>query len=184
MKRSSLRTTRSKFAPSTWGALTIMFAGTAMLGTALIPTPVSAASSPTTIKVTQNKSWGPTLSLKNGDTLYRLSTDSKNKSVCTGACAKVWPPVLLAKGQTSAVGVGVSGLGSIARVGGAKQVTLDGIPLYRFVGDTKAGQVSGNITDTWGKWFSINPKSPHAAPTKKSGGSPPTTTTTTSGVAY
>ena len=183
MKRSPLRTVGSKFAPSTWAAITVVLAGTTMLDTAVLSTPVSASSSPTTIKVVQNKSWGPTLSLKNGDTLYRLSTDSKNKSVCTGKCASVWPPVLLTKGQTKAVGVGMSGLGSIMRVGGARQVTLNGIPLYRFVGDSSPGKVSGNITDTWGKWFSINPKHPLIAP-KKSGGSSPTTTTTTSGVAY
>jgi predicted lipoprotein with Yx(FWY)xxD motif len=143
-----------------------------------------AAAAPTTIKVTQNASWGPTLTLKNGDTLYRLSKDAKNKSNCDSACAKFWPPVLLAKGQTKPVGVGVSGLGSIAHTGGAKQVTLDGIPLYRYVGDHAAGQVNGNVTDTWGHWYSINPKSPHTPPTKKSSGGGTTTTTSGGGIAY
>jgi predicted lipoprotein with Yx(FWY)xxD motif len=184
MKQTPLKAVGSKFSPSGRTAITVMLAGVAMLATAVLPMTSGATSSPTTIKVTQNKSWGPTLSLSNGDTLYRLSTDSKNKSVCTGPCAAVWPPVLLAKGQTKAVGVGVSGLGSFARTGGARQVTLDGIPLYTFIGDKKSGQVTGNITDTWGKWYSINPASPRTPPKKKSSGSAPTTTTTGSGVAY
>jgi len=161
----------------------MVVAGMALLSTAVLVSPVSASSSPTTIKVTQNKSWGPTLSLKNGDTLYRLSADSKNKSVCTSACARVWPPLILAKGQKSAIGIGVSGLGTITRAGGTKQVTFHGIALYRFVGDTKAGQVSGNVSDSWGSWFSINPKHPHTAPKRSSAGST-TTTTGSSGYGY
>jgi len=174
-----------KFAARTIAVGALLITGTAMLGTAVLPTVGGAASSPTTLKVTQNATWGPTLSLKNGDTLYRHSTDSKNKSNCNSACARVWPPLILAKGQTKAIGV--SGLGSIVRSGGTKQVTLDGIPLYRFVGDASPGQVNGNVTDTWGKWFSINPKSPHTAPKKKSsggGGSATTTTTVPSGGGY
>jgi predicted lipoprotein with Yx(FWY)xxD motif len=186
MFRSPQKNVGLKFSPRTITMAALFVASTAMLGTAVLPTVGGATASPTTIKVTQNSSWGPTLSLKNGDTLYRLSADSMNKSNCNSACAKVWPPVLLAKGQTKAVGVGVSGLGSIAHAGGTKQVTLDGIPLYRFVGDKSPGQVTGNITDTWGKWFSINPASPRTAPKKKSSGGGGATTTTTSGggIAY
>jgi hypothetical protein len=106
------------------------------------------------------------LTLKNGDTLYRLTADSKNLSRCTGKCATVWVPVLLAPGQKMPVGDGVSGLGSFTRANGTHQVTLDGIPLYRFIDDKKPGQVTGNIKDTWGRWWSIDPKSPTTAPMK------------------
>jgi hypothetical protein len=64
-----------------------------------------------------------------------------------------------------------------------KQVTYEGIPLYTFTGDKKAGQVTGNIKDTWGQWWSINPASPTSAPKKKGGGST-TTTTAGGGIAY
>jgi predicted lipoprotein with Yx(FWY)xxD motif len=133
--------------------------------------------------VSQNKTWGPTLILKNGDTLYRLTKDSKNKSVCTGKCATIWTPVLLASGQKTPVGDGVSKLGSFARANGTHQVTYEGIPLYTFTGDKKAGLVTGNVKDTWGQWWSINPKSPLTAP-KKSGGSSTTTTVPGGGAAY
>jgi hypothetical protein len=43
--------------------------------------------------------------------------------------------------------------------------------------------VSGNVKDTWGQWWSINPASPTTAPKKKSGGST-TTTTSGGGIAY
>jgi hypothetical protein len=63
-----------------------------------------------------------------------------------------------------------------------RQVTYEGIPLYTFIGDKKAGQVTGNIKDTWGQWWSINPSSPHTPPKKK--GTTTTTTTTPGGISY
>jgi predicted lipoprotein with Yx(FWY)xxD motif len=153
---------------------------TTLIGVAVLPLASGASSSPITITVSQNKTWGPTLTLKDGDTLYRLTKDSKDKSVCTGQCAKTWIPVVLSAGQSAPVGVGVSHLGSFTRSGGTKQVTYEGIPLYRFAGDEKAGDVTGNIKDTWGQWWSINPKSPLTPPKKKSG----TGSTTTSPIAY
>jgi predicted lipoprotein with Yx(FWY)xxD motif len=156
--------------------------GLALLATAVLSSSAGAAST-TTITVTQNKTWGPTLTLKGGDTLYRLTKDSTDKSVCTGKCATVWIPVVLAAGQKSPVGVGVGHLGSFARSNGQRQVTYEGIPLYTFTGDKKAGDVTGNIKDTWGQWWSINPSSPHTPP-KKKGSTPTTTTTSPGGIAY
>ena len=51
-------------------------------------------------------------------------------------------------------GVNASKLGTVKR-NGVVQVTYGGKPLYFFVGDTKAGQVNGNVTDTWGKWTAV-----------------------------
>jgi len=168
----------------------LVVGGLGLLSLSVLPITGSAAPNPTTITVSQNATWGPTLTLMNGDALYRLSADSKDVSRCTGQCAVFWPPVLLAAGQKVPVGKGVSGLGSFTRSNGTRQVTLDGIPLYRFVGDKKPGQVTGNVKNAFGRWWSINPRHPTVAPTKvKAGGSggssgttttsPPTTTTTT-----
>jgi predicted lipoprotein with Yx(FWY)xxD motif len=151
-----------------------------VLGVTALPLAGGASSSPTTIVVSQNKTWGPTLTLKDGATIYRLTKDSKNMSVCTGKCATIWTPVLLATGQSTPTGVGVSHLGSFTRSNGTKQVTYEGIPLYLFTGDKKIGEVTGNVKDTWGQWWSINPKSPLTPPKKKSGGG----TTTTSPIGY
>jgi predicted lipoprotein with Yx(FWY)xxD motif len=180
MKKTPPERTNGKFSRRGLAAIVIMASGASLLATTVLPGVSGASSGSTTIKVSQNKTWGPTLTLKDGFTVYRLTKDSNNKSVCTGKCATVWLPVVLAPGQNAPVGVGVSGLGSFARANGTKQVTFQGIPLYTFTKDKKAGAVTGNIKDGWGQWWSINPKSPHTAP-KKSGGSGNTTTTTTAG---
>ncbi len=162
-------------------ALATMTAGLTLLATAVITGPASA-SSPTTIIVTHNKAWGRLLSLQNGDTLYRLTKDSTDKSVCTGKCATVWIPVVLASGQKTPVGVGVSHLGSFARANGVRQVTYEGIPLYTYTGDKKPGEVTGNVKDSWGQWWTLNPASPLTAPNKS--GSSTTTTAPGTGIAY
>jgi predicted lipoprotein with Yx(FWY)xxD motif len=68
-------------------------------------------------------------------------SDRANKSTCSARCAGHWPPGALAPGQESPIGRGLGHLGTILRSGGAGQRTYEGIPLYRFAGDTKAGQV-------------------------------------------
>jgi predicted lipoprotein with Yx(FWY)xxD motif len=180
--RTSLRERSRRPGPRILRSATLVASGALLLSTG-VTTLSGASSSPTTITVAQNKTWGPTLTLKDGDTLYRLTKDSKDKSDCSGKCATIWLPVVLAAGQKTPAGVGVSHLGSFTRAGGMKQVTYEGIPLYTFTGDKKAGQVTGNIKDTWGQWWSINPASPTSAPKKKGGGST-TTTTAGGGIAY
>jgi predicted lipoprotein with Yx(FWY)xxD motif len=180
MKTTTHRTTRS--GRRTRYGLAVAAAAVAALG---VPMLSGATTAPTSLKVVANPVWGPTLALKNGYTVYRLSTDGKNKSNCSGACAVAWPPVLLAKGQTKPVGVGVSGLGSIARAGGQRQVTIAGHPLYRFIGDKTPLSDTGNVKDKWGTWYSINPAKPGVAPKQKtSTGGGSTTTTGVGGIAY
>ena len=156
-------------------------------GALVPPAPAGAASSPTTVTTAQNKTWGKILVLGNGTVVYRLTTDSKNKSVCKGECAKIWPPVLLAAGQKGPIGHGgVTGLGTISRSGGVRQITYMGVPLYLFIGDHKAGQATGNFKDTWGRWWVVNPANPRMAPTAMhvSSGTTTPTTVVSSGAAY
>ena len=136
-----------------------------LFGTVVLPGTAGAATAKTTVTTKHNKTWGTILTLGSGVTVYRLTADPKNKSVCTGTFATIWPPVLLAPCQKAPVGNGVSGLGSIKRADGTRQVTYKGVPLYRFVGDRTAGQATGNIKDTWGRWWVVNPASLHPAPT-------------------
>jgi predicted lipoprotein with Yx(FWY)xxD motif len=150
-------------------------AGVATLGGSLLlsfPGPASAAvSHPTTIKVVHNKKWGNLLALSNGDTIYRFDSDPKGKSTCSGKCATIWPPVVLAAGQKSAIGKGVKDLGTIMRADGAHQVTYEGIPLYTFLYDKKPLQVNGNEKDSFGTWGTVNPAHPLAKPVAKVSGS-------------
>jgi predicted lipoprotein with Yx(FWY)xxD motif len=153
---------------------------------AFISGPAGASGSPTVVTVTHSSKWGPILTLSNGDTVYRLTADRANHSVCTGPCLAAWPPVLLATGQKAPTGHGVHGLGTINRGNGERQVTYKGVPLYLFVGDHHAGQVNGNIKDTWGQWWTVNPSNPHAVPTASGtkAGNSGATNTQGSGSAY
>jgi predicted lipoprotein with Yx(FWY)xxD motif len=143
------------------------------------------AGPPTTVVVEKTAGWGAILALSSGWTVYRLARAPMGKASCAGECAKYWSPVLLAAGQRSPLGRGVGHLGTIARAGGARQVTYEGIPLYRFAGGTGAGQVEGKIKDSFGQWWVIDPAHPMSVPVQL-GGTAPTTSTTFpfSGVAY
>jgi predicted lipoprotein with Yx(FWY)xxD motif len=77
-----------------------------------------------------------------GRTLYLSTHDAKNKSMCTGQCAVVWPPLLTSRKPSAGKGVSASKLGEIKR-GRSHQVTYAGHPLYTFEGDSAAGQTSG-----------------------------------------
>jgi len=94
---------------------------------------------------------GKVLVTSSGLTLYHFTQDTKNTATCTGSCATVWPPLFLAKGVKTAVGgPGVTGLGTTKWANGKLQVTFHGEPLYRFAGDTAAGQAKGqNVGGTW-----------------------------------
>lgn len=107
--------------------------------------------------------------LSDGRTLYTLRPSA---TACTAACHKVWIPIYLPTGQVKATagpGVNAAKLG-VKTVSGGRQVTYGGKTLFWFFLDTTAGQVKGNLTDTWGKWADIVLVKPAG-----------TTTTTTSG---
>lgn len=89
--------------------------------------------------------------------LYFLEANNDG-SKCDPACQEVWPP-LLATGQQPAAGPGVPGekLGVTPAGQGARHVTYNGHPLYRYSGDQGAGRTAGQgVSDRWGKWHLIN----------------------------
>ncbi|MEU8926086.1 hypothetical protein AB0D10_34990 [Kitasatospora sp. NPDC048545] len=92
-----------------------------------------------------------------GRTLYRFDNDTNKPSAtnCTGACAVKWPPAI-AQDKVTLTGVSSSLVGSVTRPDGSKQLTLNGWPLYRFAGDTAAGQVNGQ--GVGGTWFASTPE--------------------------
>ena len=110
-------------------------------------TPTAGASSaggPPTIGTATSPTLGAYLTGPNGLTLYVLTTDSANTSTCSGGCAASWPPLTVAKGQVPVAGTGLTGaLGTFSRSDGSTQVTYNGLPLYYWVSDTKAGDTTG-----------------------------------------
>lgn len=95
---------------------------------------------------------GPT-----GRTLYLWEGDSKNHSNCSGACARVWMP-LMSSGTPMARGsVRKSLLGVIPRAG-AHQVTYAGHPLYYYDDDKRPGQTEGQNSHAFGAdWYVVAP---------------------------
>ena len=142
-----------------------------------LPTRTASA---VTVKTAHSATLGTILVDQSGLTLYRYTPDGTGKTTCTGACAAAWPPLTLPSGATHAVpgaGVTASALGTITRPGGALQVTFQGMPLYRFAGDKKVGQTSGQ--GVAGTWFVVSPTTTPtpAAPAASASNSPSTTTT-------
>lgn len=126
---------------------------------------VSAAASPPTVQTTHNPTLGTILADGQGLTLYHFAEDTTpGQSACSGACATTWPPLTTPGAPTLAAGVpGV--LGTITRPGGAKQVTYDGMPLYRFAQDAAPGDAYGQ--GIGGVWSVVRPAamgSPAATP--------------------
>lgn len=120
--------------------------GVAMAATA------SMSSKSGTVNTAHNGKFGTILVSSSGMTLYRYTPDKKNVSMCSGACASYWPPLLVKGTARPTVGSGASAslLGTTKRSNGALQVTYAGYPLYLYAGDKKAGDVNGQgFQKTW-----------------------------------
>lgn len=139
-----------------WG-VPLLVAAVAGTGVAMAATASMHAKSGT-VKAAKTSTFGMVLVAANGHTLYRYTPDSKGRSVCTGACLKFWPPLLVKAGTKPTVGTGASAslLGTIKAAHGMAQVTYAGFPLYFFAQDAKAGQTKGQGFDS--KWYVVNTK--------------------------
>ncbi len=90
-----------------------------------------------------------------GRTLYTLSGETSSHLLCKGACLQVWPPVTVPSRSTRIVlSGGARGKVSILRrSNGVLQVTLRGMPIYRFSGDRGKGEANGEgIKADGGTW--------------------------------
>ena len=106
-----------------------------------------------------------------GHTLYLFEKDKKGMSLCNGACAAYWPAILSAAKPRAGAGVRASLLGRTRRADGRRQVTYAGHPLYTFVGDTKAGQTTGEgLTDFGAAWDAIAPNGQSIEPNAPASG--------------
>lgn len=74
-----------------------------------------------------------------GMTLYTFAKDSAGKSACNDKCAANWPPLMAQTGDKS-----MGDWTVIKRDDGAMQWAYQGMPLYTFVMDKKAGDMTGD----------------------------------------
>jgi predicted lipoprotein with Yx(FWY)xxD motif len=161
--------------------ITILVAALTAVGLAAVAT---GSSSPT-VKTANNATLGTIVVNATGRTLYHYLPDKGKKIACTGACASIWPPDLIAKSAKPVAGPGIkaSKLGTITRPDGTVQVTYYGLPLYRFSGDSKSGQATGQGYDK--NWYVVSSSGAvvklSATPKASTGGGSSSTTSTTGG---
>ena len=105
----------------------------------------SSTSASFTVQIMSSSSVGNYLANASGFTLYYYNKDTPNSGVseCYASCATNWPPFYSAT-LTLPAGLNASSFATINRTGGTKQLTYDGYPLYKFIGDSKSGDITGN----------------------------------------
>jgi len=126
------------------------------------------------VKTADNAMLGRTILVtRSGLTLYSLSAERHGRFICTnGACLSGWKPLVVAGGVTP---TGIKGLTVVKRPDARRQVSFHGAPLYRFVQDTKPGQVKGNGFKDVGVWRPVTtgstkaPAAPAPAPSNSYG---------------
>ena len=100
-----------------------------------------------------------------GRTVYLFVADSGTKSTCKGsACVQYWPPVLTTGVPQAGAGANVSLLGTTTRQDGTTEVTYAGHPLYYFISDNKAGDVTGQGINGFGADPSDAAPAPRSSP--------------------
>lgn len=111
----------------------------------------ASASSGQTVSVSAVDGIGDVLVDDQGAALYAADQEADGMVVCSSSCTTIWEPLTLSDGAAPTAGAGLAGkVGTVARPEGARQVTFQDRPLYRFVEDPAAGTVTGNgLTDSF-----------------------------------
>ncbi len=109
---------------------------------------------------TRHTAVGSVLVGDSGLTIYLFSADSRGVSSCPAACTRSWSPVRSHGGKPRGSALVPSEMiGSIVRKDGSYQVTLDGQPLYHYVGDRNPGDAKGQgLVEFGGRWQAARPR--------------------------
>lgn len=83
-----------------------------------------------------------------GRTLYTFDKDAPGKSNCSGGCLAAWP-AFIAKPEAAPKG-------EFGLIADTRQWTINGKPLYYYVGDTKPGDRTGD--GQGGVWHVVGSK--------------------------
>jgi predicted lipoprotein with Yx(FWY)xxD motif len=107
----------------------------------------------------RSSSYGAILFDGRGRALYAFTRDRRGgSSRCYGACARAWPVYFASGRLVAGKSVKRSLIGTIRRRDGRRQITYNGRPLYYYVGDTRAGQVTcQNVAEYGGTWLVMRP---------------------------
>src|SRR5439155_2698618 len=129
----------------------------AFVAAALVGASLAGGAVLPTVKTTSVGTLGKVVVSASGRTLYHYTDETKGKVTCAGACAKLWPPLLVKAGAKPVAGTGVvaSKLGVLKRPDGTLQVTYGGLGLYLYAGDKKAGDANGEALES--SWYAVSP---------------------------
>lgn len=137
------------------------------------PTTQPSGAPAATVDV-RSTSLGRVLTTSTGQVIYLLTADRPGVRSCTATCLTYWPPVVV-HGPPSPAAGSTARLGEIGFNGG-QQLTVDGYPAYTYVGDSSAGQTTGEgVRSFGGTWWVLSPAGTAitrtaAVPTTTSGG--------------
>ena len=111
----------------------------------------------TSIKTSTRAGIGRYLTDANGRSLYMFERDTRNVSTCSDACAAAWPPFAGgARAQDAAVQPPL--IGTIERSDSRRQATYNGMPVYYYEDDKKAGDIEGQgKLEFGGLWYLVSP---------------------------
>ncbi|MGZ8410239.1 MAG: COG4315 family predicted lipoprotein [Hyphomicrobium sp.] len=130
----------------------------AMMAAFAASTSVAAAAEPVTIETRAAELYGQHLTAQENRSVYVFSGDRENESTCYEACAVAWPPVVTDGEPVAGDGVDADKLGTTKRKDGSTQITYTGSPLYYFIQDDAAGDVSGQGSSGFGgAWNLVRP---------------------------
>jgi predicted lipoprotein with Yx(FWY)xxD motif len=118
--------------------------------------PQAGVSGPAKLAISEQAALGRFLVDEAGLTLYLYTKDTPGTSNCYDKCAQAWPPLYTKGLPVAGAGVDAALLGTTQRKDGAEQVTYNGWPLYYYVKDLKAGDVTGQ--DVGKVWYVISPE--------------------------
>ncbi len=125
-----------------------------VLAAASAPAPASAPGK--TVKISHSR-YGDILVDGRGRTIYLFTKERTKKARCYGDCARAWPP-LITKGKPKAgKGADARLVGTTKRRNGKLQVTYNGHPLYYYIADRKAGQITcQDVVEFGGTWLLVS----------------------------
>jgi predicted lipoprotein with Yx(FWY)xxD motif len=151
-------------------ALVAVAAAAALAVTAFASTASPTSTRTGTINVARSVEVGskhePIAVNAHGAAVYELLPDTTKHLLCTKAsgCLKFWPPVTVAKGAKPTKGAGLKGkLGTFTH-SGITQLTLNGHPLYTFLGDKTKGEAHGDGLMTFGGTWHVFAQGAATAP--------------------
>jgi predicted lipoprotein with Yx(FWY)xxD motif len=142
----------------------VLCVGVGMVLTSCVGGRVSTLTSPPTTNpsfslTVQDSPVGPILATGEGATLYDFVPDTPTHSACLNVgCVFQWPPLLVSNATQVGPGVTRSFVGTLKRPDGSTQLSYNGHPLYLYIRDTKAGEVTGQAVDQGGGlWYVLSP---------------------------